>query len=84
MQGNDKYERFLFRRSLFKFTLIFVYCRANSASHKTHESCCLLRENHMLFVPNKQTFISVFTKRPQMQLSLSCFSATIRKNAAEA
>ena len=77
MQGNDKYERFLFRRLLFKFTLIFVYCCPNLASHKTHESCCLLRENHMLFVPNKQTFISVFTKRPQIQLSLSHFSATI-------
>jgi len=30
MQGNDKYERFLFRRSLFKFTLIFVVnCKSN-------------------------------------------------------
>lgn len=37
MQGNDKNERFLFRRSLFEFTLIFVYCRANFAFHKTHE-----------------------------------------------
>lgn len=37
MQGNDKYERFLFRRPLIEFALIFVYCRANSASHKTHE-----------------------------------------------
>lgn len=32
MQGNDKNERFLFRRPLIEFAFIFVYCRANSAS----------------------------------------------------
>ena len=37
MQGNDKNERFLFRRPLIEFAFIFVYCHANSASHKTHE-----------------------------------------------
>lgn len=57
MQGNDKYERFLFRRPLIEFALIFVYCRANFASHKAHESCCFARENSMLFVPNAQTLI---------------------------
>lgn len=56
MQGNDKNERFLFRRPLIEFTLIFVYCRANSASRKTHELCCFARENSILFVPNAQTF----------------------------
>jgi len=32
MQGNDKYERFLFRRPLIEFAFIFVYCRAIFAS----------------------------------------------------
>lgn len=57
MQGNDKNERFLFRRPLIEFAFIFVYCRANSASRKTHELCCFARENSMLFVPNAQTLI---------------------------
>ena len=54
MQGNDKNERFLFRRPLIEFSLIFIYCYPNSASHKAHESRCFARENSMLFVPNEQ------------------------------
>lgn len=55
MQGNDKYERFLFRRPFIEFAPIFVYCRA-ILHLKAYELCCLLCENSVVFVPNGQTF----------------------------
>ena len=74
MQGNDKYERFLFRRPLIKFALIFVYCRANSASHKTHELCCFAREKSMPFVPNAQTLIKCLHRINAIKLTKNRFN----------